>query len=145
MSYENEFATKLVDPSTMVQLQLSAQSFVVIRSREQIRIRCLSGSVWITQEADRNDIILARGDQREVSGSQRVFLNSFNGGMLSIADAVPSPAGTTVRSQPPELRFDITKGEFTLSGGRSGPRGMIPAEYYRRHGQSLVVASTRSE
>ena len=140
----NERATGTADPAAMMRLEMSAQSFMVLRPLRAIRIRCLRGGVWITQEANRNDIVLVPDDQCTVQGSQRVFLSSFDGARLSIADAVPLLTDTAgVQSRAPALRLDVTRGEFTLSGGRAEARDVVPAGDDRRGRQSIALAAGR--
>lgn len=138
----NALATETADPGAKMRLEMGARSFMVLRPLRAIRIRCLRGRVWITQEADRNDIFLVPDDQCTMRGSQRVFLNSFGGALLSIADAVPlltDAAG--VQSQAPALRLDVTRGAFTLSGGRAEAQDVIPARHDRRNAPSIAIAA----
>ena len=97
-----------------LRLEMSEQSFAVLRAPRALLIRCLAGGVWITQEARRSDIVLTPGEHCQLAGAQKVFLNAFTGALLAISETAPE-AGP--RPKPLDLRLEITKGAYALSGG----------------------------
>lgn len=139
-------AAHLTDPEGAVWLEMGERSFGVIWASSGFCIRCVRGSVWITQEARRDDVVLERGDRCQAQGVQRVFLNSFKGALLAISETAPGPAGASRRrSKPLDLRLEITQGAYVLSGGRAEPRRIVRAGHRQRNHQPVVATATGTE
>lgn len=100
-----------------VRLELSRQSFGVVSVPDAVVIRCLKGWVWITQEADRNDTVLDANQECQLAGPQKVFVNASDGALLAIADARDGSAPLRSASKWKNLRIEITRGAYALSGG----------------------------
>lgn len=102
---------------TAVRLETGPQFFGVLSAPRVVRIRCLRGRVWITQEANRNDMVLDATKECRLAGSQRIFMNAWEGALLTISAQTPQAYGaTTFRPRPMSLRLKITQGAYVLSG-----------------------------
>lgn len=134
-------AAHVTDPGGTILLEMRARSFVVLRAPDTFRIDCLRGGVWITQETRRDDLLLARGDHCRLQGTQRVFLNSFNGVLLALSHVGRRPAGATAKSL--DFRLEVTQGAYALRGGCPTPRDAVSGGDRRRNG--LPAASMDRE
>lgn len=111
--------SELADTSasmTAVRLQMSRQSFAVLCAAGPVLIRCLTGWVWITQEANRNDTVLDASQECRLAGAQKIYLNAWDGALLAISDALDGSAPPRFRRRAKNLRIKITRGTYTLSG-----------------------------
>ena len=53
------------------------------------RVECLSGSLWITQDGDRRDIVLAAGEAFEFDRRGEALLSAFDDSRYLLLDACP--------------------------------------------------------
>lgn len=117
MTTRNDSRVSVAETAAGVQLEMSPQSFAVLSAPGAVLIRCLSGWVWITQEANRNDTVLDASQECQVAGSQRVFLNAWGGARLAISlRALPARDAVSFRSRSMSLRLKIARGAYMLSG-----------------------------
>lgn len=101
---------------TAVRLQMSRQSFAVLCAAGPVLIRCLTGWVWITQEANRNDTVLDANQECRFAGAQKVYLNAWDGALLAISEALDGSAASRFLCNSKNLRIEITRGTYALSG-----------------------------
>lgn len=119
MSQWNKVALRLPAKDRTLRVALSHRGFGLLSASRPFVIHCISGGVWITQEATRNDIVLGAGERCRAAASQKVFLNALQGALLAIS---LDDAGA--RPRPVELRVEITRGAYALSGGAEYGAGM---------------------
>lgn len=104
------------DRAAAVRLQMSPQSFGVLSTPGPVLIRCLTGWVWITQEADRNDTVLDANQECRLAGAQKVYINAWDGALLAITKALDGSAAARFSCKWKNLRIEITRGTYVLSG-----------------------------
>jgi hypothetical protein len=67
---------------------LSAREVLDIRDGQGIRVKCVSGALWITQSNDSNDIIVGRGESFVLDRPGLALINA----LIGPADVVIQPA-----------------------------------------------------
>ncbi len=70
-------------------LELGRSAVRSFRARVGQLVECLSGAVWLTQEGDSRDHVLAPGDARVIESSGRVAVQALRTARVRIVD--PSP------------------------------------------------------
>lgn len=106
-----------------VRLEMSRQSFGVLSVPDPILVRCLKGWAWITQEANRHDTVLDANQECRLAGSQKVFINAWDGALLTIANARDDSGPVRFPSKWKNLRIEITRGTYALSGAAFSDAG----------------------
>jgi hypothetical protein len=72
-----------------------------VHGRKGRRVECLSGSLWITQDGDRRDVVLAAGEAFDFDRRGDVLLSAFaDSRYLLLSDG----EGSRARTRDPSLR-----------------------------------------
>ncbi|CAN7643079.1 DUF2917 domain-containing protein [Pseudoduganella sp. LjRoot289] len=78
-----------------MQITLQPREGATLAPGDALRIRCLAGVLWITNQRDSRDRLLAAGDSAELSASQCQYLSSV--GRNEPVSFEVSGAGASVR------------------------------------------------
>lgn len=65
-------------------LDLANEGLLALRDARDTRIRCLEGSVWITEEGDVRDTVLAKGETYTIRLPGLVVVTSLGASRLEI-------------------------------------------------------------
>ena len=65
-----------------------------------LRVACGGGSLWLTLDNDRRDIVLERGDSIELAGDRRALVYALEDAVLEL-EAVRQPAPARVAGPRP--------------------------------------------
>ncbi len=77
-------------------LSLSAGRYAVLEDARGTRVVCADGVLWITQHADRRDIVLRAGESFVVDRDAKVIVNALSHAALAL---VPPPAPVSFRQR----------------------------------------------
>ncbi|HEX9397618.1 MAG TPA: DUF2917 domain-containing protein [Burkholderiales bacterium] len=72
-----------------VVIELAAQSLVSLQDGEGTRVYCLQGSLWITEERSRQDIVIGSGGSYRLAGGGRAIVQAMGASRV----AVEAPSG----------------------------------------------------
>lgn len=76
-------------------------AWVALRGQAGRRVECLAGSVWITQDRDRRDIVLAAGQGFTLDRPGMAVVSALSDARYALRDApVPSPAPVVIGREP---------------------------------------------
>jgi hypothetical protein len=67
-----------------VVIQLERGDVLPLDNARDARIACLEGTLWITQEGDRTDIILAKGQTRTLERKGRALLQAMSTARIAV-------------------------------------------------------------
>ena len=56
-----------------------------IEQPDGCRVACLSGSIWVTQDRDPRDIMLAAGEDCRITGNARVLVQALEAARISLS------------------------------------------------------------
>jgi hypothetical protein len=74
-------------------LPLAAGQVATLRDAQGTRIECLSGSLWITQQDEGRDIVLASGDQVILDRGGKVVVQAFKPSLVLVFESRPAAPG----------------------------------------------------
>lgn len=77
-------------------LSLSTGRYAVLADARGARIACAEGILWITQDADRRDIVLRPGESFVVDRDAKVIVNAPSGAAFAL---VSSPVSGSLRQR----------------------------------------------
>ncbi len=115
MSKRNDKLASESGITASVRLEMSPQSFGVLSAPGTVVVRCLKGWVWITQEANRNDTVLDPTQECRLAGSQKVYINAWDGALLAISDTLEFSGPLRFPFKRKNLCIEITQGAYALS------------------------------
>jgi hypothetical protein len=75
-------------------IELEPHSVLTLSDSKGAGVQCLEGAVWITEEDDRNDIVLAPGESHEIARRGRALVQAMGAARIAVAPA-PSAAGSS--------------------------------------------------
>lgn len=75
----------------LVVVELGPQSLLALKEAKGTRVRCLLGTLWITEEANRKDVVLGPGQVFELRGAGRALVQAIGASRASIEAASGRP------------------------------------------------------
>ena len=101
----------MLAPLTLEPIALAARSVHRIENAKGVRVSCVRGATWITQERDQRDMILAAGQSFVLDRPGLAVVYAFKDAVITVgsglaAAASPQPAGTACEAEraAPEAR-----------------------------------------
>jgi hypothetical protein len=90
----------MLAPETIEPITLPARTVHRIEAGQGQRVTCVRGPVWITQERDERDTILAAGQSFVLDRPGVAVVFAFRGATITVASAwqVPATASVPVRA-----------------------------------------------
>ncbi len=89
----------MLAPHAIEPITLPAHAVHRIEAGRGQRVSCIRGAVWITQERDRRDTILASGQSFVLDRPGVAVVFAFAGATITVASAWEMPATTSVPVQ----------------------------------------------
>jgi len=86
----------MLAPRTIEPISLTARSVHRIEAGKGHRVTCVSGPVWITQERDRRDTILAAGQSFVLDRPGVAVVFAFKNATITVASPWEAPLTTSV-------------------------------------------------
>lgn len=83
----------------------NATKAVTLRSSAPLKLMCLKGALWITQDRDSTDYALGTGQSMEVTGSRTIVVFAMQDGLLEVALGMPSITHAVTTSAPCQARL----------------------------------------
>jgi hypothetical protein len=65
-------------------IELEPHALLPMHHASGTRIACLEGVLWITQEADRNDIVLEAGDTLTIENEGEALVQALQGARIAL-------------------------------------------------------------
>ena len=92
----------MLAPLTLEPISLAARSVHRIENAKGIRVSCIRGVAWITQERDPRDLILAAGQSVVLDQPGLAVAYAFKEAVLTLAPAwqLPAPRSPAPATQP---------------------------------------------
>jgi hypothetical protein len=92
----------MLAPLTFEPIRLAAQSVHRIENAKGIRVSCVRGATWITQERDPRDMILASGQSVVLDRPGLAVVYAFKEAVITLGAAwqLPAPGNQVAASQP---------------------------------------------
>jgi Protein of unknown function (DUF2917) len=92
----------MLAPLSLEPISLAAGSVHRIENARGLRISCVRGAAWITQERDPRDLILAAGQSFVLDRPGLAVAYAFKDAVITLAPAwqLPAPRGQPEASQP---------------------------------------------
>jgi hypothetical protein len=92
----------MLAPLTLEPIALAAQSVHRIENAKGIRISCVRGAVWITQERDPRDMILAAGQSLVLDRPGLAVVYAFKDAVITLGAAwqLPAPRSLPAATRP---------------------------------------------
>ena len=81
------FSAQSTPGACALQLVLPANQVLALPAGAPARIDCCRGALWITQEGDIRDLVLAPGDSFAASGERAVTVSAFEPARLALSGA----------------------------------------------------------
>jgi hypothetical protein len=87
---------------TLEPVALAARSVHRIENAKGIRVSCVRGATWVTQESDPRDLILASGQSIVLDRPGLAVVYAFKEAVITLAPAwqLPAPRSEPAASQP---------------------------------------------
>ena len=82
----------MLAPITLEPIALAARSVHRIENAKGVRVSCVRGAAWITQERDTRDMILASGQSVVLDRPGLAVVYAFKDAMITLGEAVQLPA-----------------------------------------------------
>ena len=99
-------------PSHSFHLTLAKRGIFTLPDGEGVGIECRSGSVWITLDHDRRDIVLSPGERFVGDRHRRMLVSALEPAFITVSGSQPAAPAARERARSP---------------WRLGLRGMSPA------------------
>jgi hypothetical protein len=92
----------MLAPLTLEPIALPAQSVHRIENAKGIRVSCVRGPTWVTQESDPRDLILAAGQSVVLDRPGLAVIYAFKDAVITVGAAwqLPAPAGQPAACEP---------------------------------------------
>ena len=92
----------MLAPLTLEPVALAARSVHRIENAKGIRVSCVRGVTWITQESDPRDLILAAGQSVVLDRPGLAVAYAFKDAVITVGAAwqLPAPRSVPAASQP---------------------------------------------
>jgi hypothetical protein len=92
----------MLAPLTLEPVALAARSVHRIENAKGIRVSCVRGATWITQESDPRDLILAAGQSVVLDRPGLAVAYAFKDAVITLGAAwqLPAPHSLPAASQP---------------------------------------------
>jgi hypothetical protein len=92
----------MLAPLVLEPIALAARSVHRIEDARGVKVSCVRGVTWITQENDGRDLILASGDSVVLDRRGVAVVYAFRDAVITIGPGwrLPAAAGVSVRSIP---------------------------------------------
>ena len=92
----------MLAPLTLEPISLPARSVHRIEDAKGVRVSCVRGVTWVTQERDPRDLILAAGQSVVLDQPGLAIAYAFKDAVITLAPAMRLPAAGSARtaSQP---------------------------------------------
>ena len=75
-------------------IELEPHSVLTLSDSKGAGVQCLEGSVWITEEDDRNDVVLESGESHEIARKGRALVQAMGAARIAVVPAA-SAAGSS--------------------------------------------------
>jgi hypothetical protein len=85
-----ELAMSTQPLSSRFHVSLPVRSIFAVPDGAGVGIECRSGSVWVTLDNDRRDIVLAAGERFEGTDHRRVLVSALESSCITVSDAQPA-------------------------------------------------------
>ena len=82
-----------------------ATKAITLRSSAPLKLVCLQGALWITQDRDSADYALGTGQSLEIEGGRAIVVFAMQDGLLEVALATPSTTHSAATSAPCQARL----------------------------------------
>lgn len=66
------------------EIELARRQLMCLADASGVRIVVRSGSLWVTQDGDRRDVVLAAGDSFVVAGTARVIVQALSAARVGL-------------------------------------------------------------
>jgi len=73
-----------VEKNTTVVIELDSGRLLPLRDSRGVRVQCLEGALWLTQEDDGNDIVLLPGDSYDVERNGATLVQAVNRSRIAV-------------------------------------------------------------
>jgi hypothetical protein len=92
----------MLAPLTLEPISVAARTVHRIENARGIRVSCIRGATWITQESDPRDIILASGQSVVLDRTGLAIAYAFKDAVITLGTAwqLPAPHSLPAASQP---------------------------------------------
>jgi hypothetical protein len=81
----------MLAPVTLAPITLAARSVHRIENAKGVRVSCVRGATWITQERDTRDMILASGQSVVLDRPGLAVVYAFKDAMITLGETVQLP------------------------------------------------------
>jgi hypothetical protein len=85
--------------SSKIVLELQRGDVLPLADARGVRVACLEGTLWITQEGDPHDIVVQSGEAHEVARDGRTVIQALDAGR-AVVEAACSAAGSSGTDRP---------------------------------------------
>ena len=75
-------------------IELEPHSVLTLSDSKGAGVQCLEGTVWITEENDRNDVVLESGASYQLAREGRALVQAMGAARIAVGPA-PSAAGSS--------------------------------------------------
>lgn len=72
------------------EVELARRQVMSLADAAGVRIVARAGSLWVTQDRDRRDVVLAEGESFDVVGSARIVIQALSAARVGLVAAEPA-------------------------------------------------------
>ena len=128
----------MVQQSTYIQLDLDVGEAVSLFHMKGRSLRCLSGTLWVTEIGERKDLALAAGEVYRLTRRGRVVIQAVGPQQGATCLLTPPPWYPILRGTTQQALFDVARDK----GYDCDYRALRPADLVAAQGVWLISAIT---
>ena len=73
-----------MEKNARVVIELDSGRLLPLRDSRGVRVQCLEGALWLTQEDDGNDVVLPPGDSYSVESDGNTLVQAVNRARIAV-------------------------------------------------------------